>query len=54
MTRAEISRAVGAINVRYVQEAEEYLDSKTYHITIRKLFWIAAVLITALSLCAFT
>ena len=54
MTRAEISYAVGAISVRHIKEAEEYLDAKTYHISARKIALLAAVLITLLCLCAFT
>ena len=54
MTRAEISYAVGAISVRHIKEAEEYLDAKTYHISVRKIALLAAVLITLLCLCAFT
>ena len=54
MTKAEISHAVGEISVRYLQEAEEYFDNKTRHISLRRITLIAAVFITILCLCAFT
>ena len=54
MTSAEISHAVGAISIRHIREAEEYFDRKTYHISMRRIALIAAVLITVLCLCAFT
>lgn len=54
MTRAEISHAIGGINLRYIQEAETYFDKKTYHISLRKIAVLAAILIAILSLCAFT
>lgn len=54
MTRAEISHAVGAISIRHIRETEEYFDAKTYHISLRRIMLIAAVLITVLCLCAFT
>ena len=54
MTRAEISHSVGAINVRYIYEAEEYMDRKYYHLSLRRITLIAAILITALCLCAFS
>ena len=54
MTRAEISQAVGGINLRYIQEAETYFDRKTYHISLRRIAVLAAILITILCLCAFT
>lgn len=54
MTRAEISHAVGAINIRYIREAEEYIERKDHHISLRRFTLIAAILITALCLCAFS
>lgn len=54
MIRAEISHAVGAINIRYIREAEEYIERKDHHISLRRFTLIAAILITALCLCAFT
>ena len=54
MTRAEISHAVGSISIRHITEAEEYLDAKIHHISMRKIVLLAAVLITILCLCAFT
>ena len=54
MTRAEISHAVGAINLRYIHEADTYFDRKTYHISLRRIAVLAAILIVILSLCAFT
>lgn len=54
MTKAEISHAVGAINIRHIIEADEYIDAKTYHICIRRIALIAAILTMALCLCAFT
>lgn len=54
MTRADISRAVGAISIRHIRESEEYFDRKTHHISIRRITLLAAVLITVLCLCAFT
>lgn len=54
MIRAEISHAVGAINIRYIREAEEYIERKDHHISLRRFTLIAAILITALCLCAFS
>ena len=54
MTRSEISHAVGSISIRHITEAEEYLDAKIHHISMRKIVLLAAVLITILCLCAFT
>ena len=54
MTRAEISHAIGAISMRHIIEAEDYFDAKNHHISMRRFFLIAAVLIIALCLCAFT
>ena len=54
MTNAEISQAVGNIHVRYVQEAENYFNQKVHPVSMRRILVFAAVLITLLSLCAFT
>jgi hypothetical protein len=54
MTRAELSNAVGNINSRYIMEAEAYLEPGVHFISIRRICVLAAVLITILSLCAFT
>ena len=54
MTRAETSHAIGAISMRHIIEAEDYFDAKNHHISMRRFFLIAAVLIIALCLCAFT
>jgi len=54
MTRAEISRAVGGIHIRYIQEADTYFDQKVHPVSMRRILVLAAILITVLSLCAFT
>ena len=54
MTRAEISDAVGKINTRYVLEAELYFTDRSTSVSTRRFLVIAAVLITILSLCAFS
>lgn len=54
MTQAEISHAVGNISTRYIQEAESYFDQKLHPVSMRKIIVMAAILITVLSLCAFT
>ena len=54
MTHAEISRAVSDINVRYIQEADTYFGQKLHPVSMRRILVLAAILITVLSLCAFT
>ena len=54
MTRAELSRAVGNINNRYVLEAESYFDTNVHSVSMKRILVLAAVLLTLLSLCAFT
>ena len=54
MTSAELSHAVGNISPRYIQEAESFFDQKIHPVSLRRILLLAAILITALSLCAFT
>lgn len=54
MTSAEISRAIGGIHIRYIQEAENYFNHKVHPVTIRRIMLFAAILTVLLSLCAFT
>lgn len=54
MTRTEISDAVGKISTRYVLEAELYFTERSTSVSTRRFLVIAAVLITILSLCAFS
>lgn len=54
MTRVEISHAVGNISSNYIHEAEQYFHRKDHSIAFRRIFVLAAILITVLSLCAFT
>ena len=54
MTQAEISNAIGGISIRYIQEADSYFDQKIHPVSMRRIMVLAAILITVLSLCAFT
>lgn len=54
MTQAEISHAIGGISIRYIQEADSYFDQKIHPVSMRRIMVLAAILITVLSLCAFT
>lgn len=54
MTKSELSHAVGSISTRYIQEADAYFNQALHPVSVRKILMLAAVLITALSLCAFT
>ena len=53
MTRAELSQAVGNIHPKYIYEAEQYFQHH-HRLPIRRVLVFAAILITILSLCAFT
>ena len=54
MTAIEISKAVGGISTSYIQEAATYFDKRVHPVSIRRLLVFAAILVTVLSLCAFT
>ena len=54
MTRAELSYAVGNISSKYILEAEQYFQQKYRRASMRKVLVLAAILVTVLSLCAFT
>lgn len=54
MTRSELSKSISNINSRYIMEAESYFEPGVHFISIRRICILAAVLITILSLCAFT
>lgn len=54
MTRADISRGLGDIHVRYIQEAENYFDRKVHPVSMRRILIFAAILALLLCLCAFT
>lgn len=54
MTQAEISRAIGSISTRYIQEADTYFDQKLHPVSMRRVLVLAAIIVTVISLCAFT
>ena len=54
MTSAELSNAVGNINPRYIQEADNYFDQKIHPVSLRRILVLAAILIATVCLCAFT
>ena len=54
MTAIEISKAVGGISTSYIQEAATYFDKRAHPVSMRRLMLFAAILVTVLSLCAFT
>lgn len=54
MTQAELSRAVGNISTRYIQEADSYFSEKVHPVSSRRIVILAAAFLVLLSLCAFT
>ena len=54
MTQATISQALNGISSQYIQEAEDYFNRKVHPTSLKRILLVAAILIAAFSLCAFT